>query len=319
MSFRMNNTSLLFNRPNNIINNNFKSTNNFIKMNQPLSPSINLNPTTSQNRNYLSNNNYNNLSSQRTLNNYSNLRYNNLNNAANNINVNENIKEEEGELNSSSIFSPNDIIPQLREDIINGFSDELIKLYNKINKFLIEESSKITEEIKDLNRKKDMNKKLKDLKQNEDMNQYNDKFNQIYSIEENFSNNKRKNLEEKLNIFNTIKSYCEEAFNFISNNSNRQDICKDKLNLLLSHIGDYNQNYNHNNKKDINLDYSVNIHKYSNNRGGNDYNGNRMNLLLSSLNNNRINTFRSNANNTFKLNNYMKFGGISDRYNYNFQ
>ena len=43
-----------------------------------------------------------------------------------------------------------------------------------------------------------------------------------------------------------------------------------------------------------------------------------MNLLLSSLNNNRINTFRSNANSPIKLNNY-KFGGISDRYNYNFQ
>lgn len=142
MSFRMNNTSLKFNRPNNITNNNFKSTNNFIKMNQPLSPSINLNPTTSQNRNYLSNNNHNNLSSQQIFNNYSNLRYNNLNNISNNINVNENIKEEEGELNASSIFSPNDIIPQLREDIINGFLDELIKLYNKIYKFLIEESSK---------------------------------------------------------------------------------------------------------------------------------------------------------------------------------
>ena len=138
----MNNTSLKFNRPNNITNNNFKSTNNFIKMNQPLSPSINLNPTTSQNRNYLSNNNHNNLSSQQIFNNYSNLRYNNLNNISNNINVNENIKEEEGELNASSIFSPNDIIPQLREDIINGFLDELIKLYNKIYKFLIEESSK---------------------------------------------------------------------------------------------------------------------------------------------------------------------------------
>ena len=104
------------------------------------------------------------------------------------------------------------------------------------------------------------------------MNQYNDKFNQIYLTEESISNNKRKNLEEKLNVFNTIKSYYEEAYNFISNNSNRQDICKDKLNLLLSHIGDYNQNYNHNNKKNINLDYFANIHKYSNNRMGNDYN-----------------------------------------------
>ena len=306
MSFRMNNTNLLFKSPNNIINNNFKSTNNFIKMNQSFSPSTNMNQTFSQNRN-----NYNNLSSQRY----------NINNAANNINsYKEDIKEEEDELITESIFSPNDIIPQLREDIVNGFSDELSKLYNKINKFLNEESSKITEEIREIKRKKDMNKKVKDLKDNEDFNQYNDLFSQIYSNEEINSNKKRKNLEDKLQIFNKIKSYCEDAFNFISNNSDRQDVCKDKLNMLLTHIDDYNQNYRNNNKKDINLDYSANINKYSNNRMGNDYNGNRMNLLLSSLNNNnRINTFRSNNYNSIKLNNYNKFGGNMDRYNYNFQ
>lgn len=311
MSYRMNNTNLLFKGPNNIINNNFKSTNNFIKMNQSFSPSMNQNPTFSQNKNYLSNNNYNNLGSQRY----------NFNSTANNINLyNEDIKEEESELNRESIFNPNDIIPQLREDIVDSFSDELSKLYNKINKFLIEESSKITEEIKEINRTKDMNKKVKDLKDNEDYNEYNEKLSQIYSKEEINSNKKEKNLEDKLKIFNMIKSYCEDAFNFISNNSDRQDVCKDKLNMLLSHIDDYNKNYSNNNKKDINLDYSVNIHKYSNNRMGNDYNGNRMNLLLSSLNNNnRINTFRSNTYNTIKLNNYNKLGGNMDRYNYNFQ
>ena len=317
LSYRMNNTNLLFSRPNNIINNNFKSTNNFIKMNQSFSPSTNLNPPLSQNRNYLSNNNYNNLNSERTLNNYSNLRYNNINSTAINPNLyNEDIKEE-GELVISSIFSPNDITPQLSEDIVNGFSDELSKLYNKINKFLIEESYKITEEIKEINRKKDMNKKLKDLKENEDFNQ--DLFNQIYSNEENNLNKKRKNIEDKLKVFNIIKSYCEDTFNFISNNSDRQDIFKDKFNILLSHIEDYNQNYYNNFKKDINLDYIINNNRYSNNRMSNDYNGNRMNFLLSNLNNKRINTFRSTANNNIRLNNFRKLGGITDRYNYNFQ
>jgi hypothetical protein len=311
ISYRMNNTNLLFKGPNNIINNNFKSTNNFIKMNQSFSPPTNMNPPLSQNKNFTSNNYYNNLSSQRY----------NINSTANNINLyNEDIKEEEGELNIESIFSPNDITPQLREDIIDGFSDELLKLYNQINKFLIEESSKITEEIREINRKKDMNQKVKYLKENKDFNQDNDIFGQIYSKEENISYKKRKSLEEKLKIFNKIKSYCEDTFNFISNNSDRQDVCKDKLNMLLSHIEDYNQNYsNNNNKKDINLDYSVYLNKYENNRISNDYNGNKMNLLLSSLSNNRINTFRSNINNPIKINNYNKFGGIMNRYNYNFQ
>jgi hypothetical protein len=279
-------------------------------MNQPFSPPTNINPPLSQNKYFSSNNCYNNLSSQRY----------NINNTANNINLyNEDIKEEEGELNIESIFSPNDITPQLREDIIDGFSDELLKLYNQINKFLIEESSKITEEIREINRKKDMNQKVKYLKENKDFNQDNDIFGQIYSKEENISYKKRKSLEEKLKIFNKIKSYCEDTFNFISNNSDRQDVCKDKLNMLLSHIEDYNQNYSNNNKKDINLDYSVYLNKYENNRISNDYNGNKMNLLLSSLSNNRINTFRSNINNPIKINNYNKFGGIMNRYNYNFQ
>ena len=110
-----------------------------------------------------------------------------------------------------------------------------------------------------------------------------------------------------------IKSYCDETFNFINNNSSRQDLYKDKLNMLLKNINEYMKHYNgnKNNKNLINLNYLIIIKK-------NNLNSNINNIKINDENkNNRINTFRStNFNNKTMFNNYSKFGGIINRYNY---
>ena len=79
------------------------------------------------------------------------------NNNLNNENINEN--EENNNVNTSE-FSPNFIISQLPNEVLNNFSDELLNIYKRINDFLTVESNKLSEEIKDLDNKKEAYKKL---------------------------------------------------------------------------------------------------------------------------------------------------------------
>ena len=121
-----------------------------------------------------------------------------------------------------------------------------------------------------------------------------------------------------------IKLNCKDTFNFICNNSYRPNIFKDKLNILLTHIDDYYNNYNinkinnemflsdsiNNKRNNLNLNF-IN----SKNNGNPIYNNRYSNNL--NINNNKINLFRSSFNNNNLRNNNQYRGGI-DRYNYNF-
>ena len=236
------------------------------------------------------------------------------NNHLNNENINEN---EENDNISPSEFNPNFIISQLPNEILNNFSDELLNIYKRINDFLTVESNKLSEEIKDLGKKKEAYKKLKEIKESRELDQYNNFFNQIYINEKNNSNKSKRNLEDKLKIFNMIKSNYEEALDFLNNNLNRQDIFKEKLNILLMHINDYYENYNSNRNKVNNLnDYNIhqlNLNPSFSNRKEENFSKNKMNLINNRYGNNN---FEYNNNNN---NNYMKYrGGSFDISNYKF-
>ena len=65
-----------------------------------------------------------------------------------------------------------------------------------------------------------------------------------------------------------IKRNCDENFNYICNNSYRENVFKDKLTILLVHIHDYKNNYNSKNinkniSEQFNFDIKIN---YDNNR-----------------------------------------------------
>ena len=133
-----------------------------------------------------------------------------------------------------------------------------------------------------------------------------------------------------------IKLNCEETFNYICKNESNPDRFKDKLNIILIHIHDYQKIYNSQdkiNKIDINGSsiYSQRDELNKNNitKMDNNYSRNGLNLFNNNNykynnnrfpNNNKINTFRSIISNEkdIKLKNYDQFGGNIDRYNYKF-
>ena len=320
-SYRLNNTNRVLNKPNNEINN-YKS--NVYNNNYNISLLSSNSPQKRNNNIYNNNIAYNNKSFSEKKRNKNVILFNNNNNISNlpngisnyiNNSQDKNIKEEESSI-TSSIFSPNDINPQLPEEILQKFSKDIKNLYNSINLFLISESNKINEEIKDLNKKKDSYKKLKEL------NKYNDVFSQIYENEKSISNKKKKYIEDKLKIFNMIKRNCDENFDYICNNAYRENIFKDKLNILLTHINDYNKNYNskkNNNKNQLNFEvkYLDNNNNINNNLFVSNRYRNDNNEFNNKINNFR-NSFATSKDNNNKINNYNKFRNNIDRYNYKY-
>ena len=111
-----------------------------------------------------------------------------------------------------------------------------------------------------------------------------------------------------------IKSNYEEALDFLNNNLNRQDIFKEKLNVLSMHINDYYENYNstRNNLNDYNI-HELNLNPIFSNRKEDNFSKNKINLINNRYGNNN---FEYNNNNN---NNYMKYrGGSYDISNYKF-
>ena len=212
-------------------------------------------------------------------------------------------------------------------------------MYNSIRDFLIQETESINTEKIDLNKKKEANNKLKELKNFEELNQYNDLFSQIYINEKYNSNKVKKQLEDKLNILNTIKLNWKDTFNLIYDNPIRQDIIKYKLNILKKYINDYKSYRSTNNRNDNNNYFIESINKKRNglnlnsSKMGNDYNRNRINNFLNDrysynynineINKNKTNSFRMNTNRSINNNqiNRRNFNQNSEgvnRYNYNF-
>jgi hypothetical protein len=160
----------------------------------------------------------------------------------NNENDNNQLINKDNNINTirSAITQHNDDdIPELPEEVLNSFSQELSSIYNEIRDFLIKETNNINNEIIDLDKKNEIHNKLEELKSSGELEQYNDLFNQIYTNERVNSNKSKKIIENKLKILNMIKIHCDETFNFICNNITRQDIFKSKLDILLNNIKNY--------------------------------------------------------------------------------
>ena len=325
LSYRNNNIA------NNIIddlNNNYNKYKEYIdkninRLNQSYSTFLNYNYKSISSRNNYLKNNSNNL----FINQNPNINDNNINNINSNNSINININNPKLNLNEykspnniqninsqNNNINPEDDYPTLPDEILNMFSDELIEIYNKINQFLVEESNKIDNEIEELEKRGKTNQKLEEIQNNDELNQYNMYFSQIYSNEKNIMNKVKKNIEKKLKIYNIIKKNCEDTFNFICNNTYRENVFKHKLNTLLMHINDYYQMNNYNTKSlddlnNINLpsnkSYTININRNTN--------------LLNNYNYNKINDDEDDNDNIIQLKNYGKYKGRMDRYNNNFE
>ena len=308
---RLNNPNIYINnRGNNIINNNmieninnkydnYKSSilNNINRLNESYSSFLNYN---------YRNNNSNNYNNQLLQQNH-NSNLNNISiNISNNIN-NTQLKSREYNLQNNNINEDGEY-PILSEEILNSFSDDLINMYNKINQFLVEESNRIDNEILEMEKKGETNKKLEEVKNSEELNQYNMYFSQIYSKEKNNMKRAKKNIENKLKIFNIIKKNCEDTFNFISNNSYRPNIFRHKLNTLLTHINDYYQmnNFNLNSTDDLNNINNINM----------DLLSNKSYTINMNINNQKTDLFNENDN-MIKLKDYRGFNGGTNRYDNN--
>lgn len=158
---------------------------------------------------------------------------------------------------SKSYF--NNLNPELPQEILNTFPNELLYLYNKIITFIKEESSSIEKDKNNLNNIENMNNTLKNLKDNDNLKSYQNDFNFILFQENTNSKAMKSNIQSKIKLFNKIKSFCEDTFNFIYNNYTKQNAIKTKLNILLEHIHDYNMIYN----EDKNQIYSGKIKNMS--------------------------------------------------------
>ena len=126
-----------------------------------------------------------------------------------------------------------------------------------------------------------------------------------------------------MKLFNKIKSFCEDTFNFICNNSYRPLIFKDKFKILLTHIDDYyqicNSNINPNEiiSNDLNNLVNGNLNKNYISLNGNN-NANNMNFDID-IKNESNSMLKSNYNdNKIKLKNYNQLKQGMNRYNNNF-
>ena len=311
-TFRLNDLNINFtNRGKNIMNNNILGDIENINNNYKSSILNNINRLNESflNYNYINNNSNNKRFFQ--LNPKSNFNGANVG-ISNNIDTTK-INSRDNNL-ENNINEDNDI-PKLSDEILNEFSDDLIDIYNKINQFLIEELNRIDEEIMENEKRKQASKSLEEIKNSDELNQYNTYFSQIYSNERNIMNKTKKNIESRLKIYNIIKRNCEDTFNFISNNSYRQNIFRYKLNTLLTHINDY---YQMNNFKLDTVDDSNNISNMDINLLRNKsytINTNKNNMQMHLIDDNDY----DNDNNMIKLKNYNRLNEGMDRYNNNFK
>ena len=158
-----------------------------------------------------------------------------LNQTMNNFNMNpmnNNLMEQSYyNMNSNLIGS----LPEIQSDIIKNLSDEDFNLYNKINEFLIDESASLNREYNEYEKKKFYDNQMSQITEQGHYLQ----LSQIINDEKIKSIRYGKYFSDKISAFNLIKKRAEECYKFISDNSSRKDIFKDKFNLILQHINDY--------------------------------------------------------------------------------
>jgi hypothetical protein len=192
---------------------------------------------------------------------------------------------------------------ELPEEILNNFSEDLLFLYNKIIIFLKEESSSIENEKQNLNKQENINNDLKNLKESENFRTYKSDFNFVLSQEQRTSRNIKRNIEDKIRLYNKIKSSWEETLDYIYNNISRLDSIRMKFNIIIENINDY-KTLTNSNKKEIFGDRMYNI---STTRMSNNFIENNNYSVSNSFNKNR-NNFRYGRNN-------FRYSSLDRKYN----
>ena len=273
--------------------NNDDNINNNIKLNPQFLPNYNPNKFKNNLKRPLSydRNNYNNNSNNGFFYLNNNFQENGSIKFNNNKNINLNIRRNVDENNL-----------ELPEEILNNFSEDLLYLYNKIISFLREESSSIENEKQNLNKQENINNNLKNFKDTENLRSYKNDFNFILSQEQRTSRNFKRNIEDKIRLYNKIKSSWEETLDFIYNNISRLDSIRMKFNIISENINDY-KTLTHSNKKDIFGERMYNNHY------------NRMNNFMENNNYNVFNSASKNQNNFRYGGNNLRYSSLDRKYN----
>ena len=260
-----------------IINNNILNKN---QINSPREKQINnsslyINPQTQRN-NFSLNQNY-------TLN-------------QSNPRINNNIFpiKEDFESNLSSRNYNNIYIPQIPNEILNNFNSENIRNYKIIIDFLINEYKQISEGQNIYYNRNNANQKLNFLKESEEYQNYNHIFEQISKQENDKNQQYLKDLESKRSVLEIIRNNCEESFNMIIRYNNKTNIINNKLEILITHIEDYNKHFNsRRNYIKYNYQTNPNIQNLFNNTFQIEKrNNNQQNILYNSFSNNYKNDRR---------------------------
>ena len=214
---------------------------------------------------------------------------NNINNRNDNsINkiTEQNSEKENGTVTSKSINNNNDKVNlELSKEFLTEFPQELKNLYWQIISFLKEESASIEKEKQDLNNQDMMNSNLQNLQKNESLKQYKNDFDIILSQEKINSRNNKTNLENRIKLFEKIKSFWEETIYYIYNNYSSSEQIKIKLNNIIGNISDYKQRFN-NGKFDIDERLTNNKRFMEKNYNSLFYNNNKFNNRYSSADKN---------------------------------
>jgi hypothetical protein len=213
---------------------------------------------------------------------------NNINNRNDNsINkiTEQNSEKENGTVTSKSINNNDKVNLELSKEFLTEFPQELKSLYWQIISFLKEESASIEKEKQDLNNQDMMNSNLQNLQKNESLKQYKNDFDIILSQEKINSRNNKTNLENRIKLFEKIKSFWEETIYYIYNNYSSSEQIKIKLNNIIGNISDYKQRFN-NGKFDIDERLTNNKRFMEKNYNSLFYNNNKFNNRYSSADKN---------------------------------
>jgi len=162
-------------------------------------------------------------------------RYNNINNMQS---INEEVEPSTNRIDVDDIN-----VPQLPSDIVNNLTAENMSSYKIIEGFLIEESKNFLREQNLYYQKIEENNKLNSLLQNGEYSQHQDIFEKVRNEENSKINQFLKDIQTKSNIFDKIKNYCLENFNFIMKYYNKPNFVSNKLRVLVTHIQDYQNNF----------------------------------------------------------------------------
>jgi hypothetical protein len=282
------------------INSQFLSRNNKINSSPDTKSELNTNQILnhSQNLTNRQNNNINNISSSISPNRYSNSLNKTFTNSAK---VNYNLKTIQpiNEQTELDVNNSNIIIPQLPNEIVNTISPECKYKYDLIVNFLIEESKNILEDLNKYNKQKEESNKINFLKESVELSQYNKIFDLISKEENSKTNQFLNNINYKNRVFESIKNYCEDIFNFILKYSTKTKNINNKLNQVIKYIEEYNRNYNGDKNNDNNYNnmselYKSQIEKALNNTFNLEINNNR---FYNNINDSFYNTMQSSNNN----------------------